>query len=291
MKILKYAINKGLKDGDIVIYKQPIVRLNPKETDKLLRHYEVLTLVKGELVDTYELDNIEILVEELEAYRATRYLDIAVTKEVLKWLALCNERIMELEVGTDRQIIDGIHKEVGEERLFHINIHPDSINNDSDLLLEKINRALESGSIKHESLCFEITENTLLKNPETVGKMLEQLRKSGCKIALDDFGKKMLNLTTLRILRPDFVKIDGDYVKRSLTSEFDRVVIKSLVELSRLVGAETIAEKVENVEIYYLMRALGVDYGQGWYFSKGYLLHEIVDSSIFIAETKLTKED
>jgi EAL domain-containing protein (putative c-di-GMP-specific phosphodiesterase class I) len=111
--------------------------------------------------------------------------------------------------------------------------------------------------------------------------MLEELRKRGCKIALDDFGKKMLNLTTLRILRPDFVKIDGDYVKRSLHNEFDRVVIKSLVELSRLVGAETIAEKVETIEIYYLMRALGVDYGQGWFLGKGFLLEEAVDFDIF----------
>jgi EAL domain-containing protein (putative c-di-GMP-specific phosphodiesterase class I) len=290
MKVLKYAINKALSDGDLVIYKQPIVRLSPKDTEPLVRHYEVLTLVKGELSTTYELDNIEVLVEELEAFGATRYLDIAVTKQVLRWLALCNERISELTQNEDSRSLERAMEEIGEERLFHINIHPDSINYDSDMLLEKINRALSSGNIKHENLCFEITENTLLKNPEAVGKMLEQLRLSGCKIALDDFGKKMLNLTTLRILRPDFVKIDGDYVKRSLTSEFDRVVIKSLVELSKLVGAETIAEKVETVDIYYLMRALGVDYGQGWYFSKGYLLEDAVASDIFRADSRIVKE-
>lgn len=291
MKVLKYAINKALCDGDLVIYKQPIVRLAPKDTDTLVRHYEVLTLVKGELSNTYELDNIEILVEELEAYNSTRYLDIGVTKEVLRWLTLCNERIQTLKDRDDSLPLQEAIEQIGEERLFHINIHPDSINHDSDLLLEKINKALALGNISHESLCFEITENTLLKNPEAVSKMLEQLRASGCKIALDDFGKKMLNLTTLRILRPDFVKIDGDYVKRSLTSEFDRVVIKSLVELSKLVGAETIAEKVETVEIYYLMRALGVDYGQGWYFSKGYLLEDVVDSDIFRAGSRLDRDE
>jgi EAL domain-containing protein (putative c-di-GMP-specific phosphodiesterase class I) len=267
MKILKYALNKGLDDGDIVVYKQPIVRLNPSNKSDIIRHYEILTVLKGELLDRYELNNIEVLIEELEHYNSTRFLDIAVTKRVLAWLSEYNNQQSSSEHN--------------ESILFHINIHPDSINNDSDLLLEKINKALADGNISHDSLCFEITENTLLKNPEKVGKMLEELRKRGCKIALDDFGKKMLNLTTLRVLRPDFVKIDGDYVKRSLHNEFDRVVIKSLVELSRLVGAETIAEKVETIEIYYLMRALGVDYGQGWFLGKGFLLEEAVDFDIF----------
>ena len=291
MKVLKYAIDKALTDGDLVIYKQPIVRLSPKDTDSLVRHYEVLTLVQGELSTTYELDNIEVLVAELEAFGATRHLDVAVTKQVLRWLTLCNERISALEKEANATSLNQAIEEIGVERLFHINIHPDSINFDSDVLLAKINKALSAGNIKHESLCFEITENTLLQNPEAVGKMLEQLRASGCKIALDDFGKKMLNLATLRILRPDFVKIDGDYVKRSLTSEFDRVVIKSLVELSKIVGAETIAEKIEDVDIYYLMRALGVDYGQGWYFSRGYLLEDAVSSDIFRADSRLIKEE
>lgn len=103
----------------------------------------------------------------------------------------------------------------------------------------------------------------------------------GCKVALDDFGKKMLNLSTLKVLRPDFVKIDGSYVLNCRDSKFDRAAIKAIVELSNIVGAETIAEHVETQTDYDNMKQLGVDYGQGWFFARPVELRSCIHDPVF----------
>lgn len=263
MSIIKYALQEALNQDDLILLKQPIVKLNGCTSDPITKHYEVLTHVSTRLKLDYGITSLEHLMGELEEYEGTGYLDALIFKHTVKWIA-------------ERQSVP-----ILSPPLYHINVHPDTINHNTYNLASKIQAAITTANIDYSQLCFEITENTFLKNVETVQIMIAELRSMGCKIALDDFGKKMLNLATLKILRPDFVKIDGSYILNAKDSEFDRIVIKSIVELSAVVGATTIAEHVETKEDYLIVKELGVDYGQGWYFSKPKPLRSKVADAVF----------
>lgn len=271
MTILRYALKQALVNGDLIYKKQPIVPLNREVIDSknIVQHYEVLTGVSTLLAADYRLESIDELINELELYRGTVYLDELTLRTTIKW------------ISRERELYPDINS------LYHVNIHPDTVNNnkgsvlDTMKILERISTALDSAYVRHDQICFEITENTLLKNPEMIADMIRGIREMGCTVALDDFGKKMLNLSTLKVLRPDYLKIDGMYVRGALDDAFDRQVIKSLVELSKIIGSKTIAEHVETKEECEIMRDLGVDYGQGWFFSKSVDLDESVSSDVF----------
>lgn len=263
MSIIRYALDNALTVEDLVILKQPIVRLHGCIEDPVVKHYEVLTRVNNRLQSQYNVPNLDILIQELELYEGTGYLDELIFKNVVEWMSI-------------RKRLD-----FSSNPLYNINVHPDTINYNTIDISKKIQRAIQYAGINYSQICFEITENTLLRNVDMVQSMMAELREMGCKVALDDFGRKMLNLSTLKILKPDYVKIDGSYVLNAKDSEFDRLAIKAIVSLSKVVGAETIAEHVETEVDYQTVKDLGVDYGQGWYFARPVSIKSKVSEDIF----------
>jgi EAL domain-containing protein (putative c-di-GMP-specific phosphodiesterase class I) len=266
MSILKYGLKRAVDTGHLLLQKQPIVRLNCSSDsitkDNIKHQYEVLTLIGDILKTEYSILNTEVLIKELQLYRGTGYYDELVLREIFKWLKENKER----------------------PGLFHVNIHPDTLNySDVITLVTRLERAFSDYDVPKSSICFELTEDTLLQEQIEVSDVVERLRSLGCKIALDDFGKSMLNLRILDVLRPDYVKIDGQYVQGSIVNKFDETAVKSIVALSQSIGAETIGEKIETVEQFRKMRELGVDYGQGWYFSKALDLRTVVSDDVWIS--------
>lgn len=269
MSITRYALKQATLNQDILLTKQPIVQLtSPSKTGIYRTHYEILTSLSPAIADFYTagtpgISPIESLIEELEHTQSTLYLDDAVSRELFKWLSS----------NKDNPIADG---------LYHINIHPDTLNYDMEKVLPRIKEAIDCGLVKPSQICFEITENCVLQYPEATASMLLSLRKLGCSIALDDFGKKMLSINVLGILRPDYIKIDGSFTQGASSStpsvaEFNKIAIRSIVNLARAVGACTVSEHIETQEDCELARAMGVDYGQGWYFSKPVSLDTAID--------------
>jgi len=86
----------------------------------------------------------------------------------------------------------------------------------------------------------------------------------GCRFALDDFGSGFGSFYYLKHLPFDFLKIDGEFVKGSLTSRTDQLVIEAVVRIARGLGKQTIAEFVSSPELEAFMREQGVDYAQGF---------------------------
>jgi len=87
-------------------------------------------------------------------------------------------------------------------------------------------------------------------------------------LAIDDFGVENSNFSRLLEIDLDFIKIDGLFIKNILVSERDAKVVKSIVGLAQNLGVETIAEYVENEEIFKVLEACGVDYVQGYHIGK-----------------------
>lgn len=116
---------------------------------------------------------------------------------------------------------------------------------------------------------FEVLENiTTYSSRNIVLDTLKSIKELGCKLAIDDFGVENSNFSRLLEIDLDFIKIDGLFIKNILLSEKDKKVVKAIVGLAETLGVETIAEFVENEEIFNVLEAFGVNYAQGYYIGK-----------------------
>ena len=115
-----------------------------------------------------------------------------------------------------------------------------------------------------EKLCFEISERTALSRLEDAKDFVDELRKIGCRFALDDFGRGTYSFRYLKELHVDFVKIDGSFVRNMLKDPMDLVMVRSINEIARLSNAATVAEYVETADILAKLVELGIDYAQGY---------------------------
>ncbi len=116
---------------------------------------------------------------------------------------------------------------------------------------------------------FEVLENiTTYSSGKVVLGTLNSIKELGCKLAIDDFGVENSNFSRLLEIDLDFIKIDGLFIKNILASEKDKKVVRSIVGLAETLGVETIAEFVENEEIFNVLETCGVNYAQGYHIGK-----------------------
>nr|WP_320014855.1 EAL domain-containing protein [uncultured Desulfobacter sp.] len=117
-------------------------------------------------------------------------------------------------------------------------------------------------------ITFEVTEGSMIKDPDLALQILSRLAEMGIKISIDDFGTGYSSLAYLKKLPAKELKIDKSFVIDMLESESDAVIVKSIIDLGHNLSMKVVAEGVENKEIAVKLKALGCDILQGFYFSK-----------------------
>ena len=115
---------------------------------------------------------------------------------------------------------------------------------------------------------IEITESTMSKNLEVIQKNLAMLRAFGIGISIDDFGTGFSSLSLLRDLPLSALKIDRSFVRDIGRDSGAETIVHAVVDMSRKLGFRTVAEGVETEEQVAMLRDVGVDQLQGYYFSK-----------------------
>ncbi len=129
-------------------------------------------------------------------------------------------------------------------------------------------QAILENKIEGSSLSVEITERTLIDNIGEVEGTLRKLRDLGVKVMLDDFGTGYASLAYLKEFPVDVVKIDRSFIAGIPDSEEDTVVVDAISGLTRGLKLELLAEGVENERQLNVLKSLGCEYGQGYYWSK-----------------------
>lgn len=132
-----------------------------------------------------------------------------------------------------------------------------------------LNERMAMYNIIPSRVTFEILENiTLIENNEKIIQQLNILREMGFKISIDDFGTENSNFSRLLEINLDFIKIDGLFIKNLKKDVRNKTITKAIVNLSKTLGVKTIAEFVEDAEIYNIIKECGIDYAQGYYIGK-----------------------
>ncbi|RNE91173.1 bifunctional diguanylate cyclase/phosphodiesterase [Marichromatium sp. AB31] len=119
-----------------------------------------------------------------------------------------------------------------------------------------------------DRLIFEITEQEGFSSPERIKAFIDQVKRLGARVAIDDFGSGYSNFETLIHLDIDFLKIDGSLIKNILTDPHAEVIVETIVDFARRLGIKTIAEFVSDEAIYRKIASLGIDFAQGYYIGK-----------------------
>ncbi|MEY4504032.1 MAG: hypothetical protein RL154_324 [Pseudomonadota bacterium] len=117
-------------------------------------------------------------------------------------------------------------------------------------------------------IVFELLESERIQNYEAVAKFIADVKELGAKIAIDDFGTGYSNFEHILNLNVDYIKIDGSLIRGIANNYRHRIIVETIVDFAKKINAKTIAEYVSDEEIYNVVKALGVDYSQGYYTGK-----------------------
>ena len=137
-----------------------------------------------------------------------------------------------------------------------------------DHLTHLIQKVLERSGIDPSSVKLEITESEMMKNPEAALKVLDEIKAQKIDTCLDDFGTGYSSLSHLQQLAIRFLKIDQSFVRRLGTEDDALAIVKTIITLAHQLGRQVIAEGVETAEHLVILRSLGCEYGQGYFFAK-----------------------
>jgi len=148
-----------------------------------------------------------------------------------------------------------------------------SINITSQDLLENylityLEEKCQEFRIQRSQIIIEVLESVSTINDMHSLHQLQRLKKLGYKIAIDDFGSEHSNFGRLLTLNVDFIKIDGSFIKNLHKDTNAQEIVKAITAFAHNVGSKVIAEYVHNEEVYKTIKALEIDFAQGYYISE-----------------------
>lgn len=156
-------------------------------------------------------------------------------------------------------------KSKGIDLKISINITPHNIQNRDFVrkMLQLMDTFKESFSVE-----LELTESDLMNELDSIKEILSDFKDKGIKIYIDDFGTGYSSLAYLKNLPIDCIKIDKSFIDEMLTDENDREIVNTTIKLGHALGKIIVAEGVENKETLDLLRKMGCNEIQGYYFAR-----------------------
>ncbi len=231
-------VTRAAEENRLELYFQPILPV-ARGRDAF---YELLVRLReadGQLVPPGEF------IPAAERYNVMPVIDRWVVRRALEFLA-------------------GWRSQTRRLPLLAVNLSGTSLNEQSfiDFVMAQVE---ESGLA--EALCFEITETAAVTNLSNVAFVMQELKRRGCRFSLDDFGTGLSSFSYLKTLPVDFVKIDGQFVRRVADDPVDRSMVEAICKVGHTLGIATVAECVEVQPVLDALGHIGVDYAQGFFLA------------------------
>jgi EAL domain-containing protein (putative c-di-GMP-specific phosphodiesterase class I) len=211
-------------------------------------------------------------IANLEKSELSHYEMLARFKEggsTQEWIVFAEDTGMaaEFDIAVCERAINFLtYKAANNRNRFAINLSGQSIQNEQ--FFKTLHAKLSLNKALASRIIFEITESSLITELDMVNHFIGILQNDGYEICLDDFGTGSGSFQYLQMLHVNYVKIDGVYTTKILKSERDQLLVKNISRLCRDLRITTIAERIENAEQVELMKKLGIQLGQGYYFGR-----------------------
>lgn len=238
---LEEIVRNSIKNKTFMVYYQPIVNTNNWQVTK----FEALCRFKdknGQILNTQEMITIT------EDLGLISDLDISVAQQAIadrKRLSKYFNRQVEVTINFSMNSEDSITK-----------------------TFNKIFKMLRPYARDWPYITIELTESGYFDSEELAEGILYALRKKGIKVAIDDFGTGYSSFSYLKDGNFDLLKIDREFVRDISKNTPNYHIVKTIVGLAHTLGVAVIAEGVENISEVTILKALDVDFIQGFLFSK-----------------------
>ena len=244
-----HVLRQALEQDHFVLYVQPIQAIQERDS---VAHYEVLIRLKS---DDGAIISPGNFLSSAERYGLMPQIDRWVIRNYFRWLSQHPAHMTTLG-------------------LCSINLSGASLID--PLFKAYVQNLFDEYKIPARHICFEITESMAILNLQNTLDFIHHFRSLGCHFSLDDFGSGFSSYGYLKNFPVDFIKIDGNFVRDLLEDQFDRAIVNSIHDVAAAMGIKTIAEFVENGQILAELKAMGVNYGQGYGIAKPRPLAELV---------------
>jgi PAS domain S-box-containing protein len=234
-------IKQALNNYKIISYFQPIVNNQTQQIEK----YESL---------------VRLVAEDGKVLSPFFFLDISKKGKYYS-------QITNMVLGNSFQALENTNVDISMN-LSILDIEQESTRNN-------IFEYLDKHKANTSRVVFELLEDEGVKYFDIIREFITKVKEYGVKIAIDDFGAGYSNFERLLDYQPDILKIDGCLIKNITCDDYSLSVVKTIVTFAQEQNIQTVAEFVEDEETFKLLRDLGVDYTQGYYFGKPQPLEDV----------------
>ncbi|RUL55513.1 putative bifunctional diguanylate cyclase/phosphodiesterase [Lysinibacillus antri] len=246
---LDTEIRKAIENRDFTLYYQPKVNIEQNK------------IVGLEALVRWKNDKLGFVSPgEFIPYAEESGLIIPISEIILE--KACEDLVLLRAVGYSKLTIA-------------INIS--SIHFQQTNFLESIQKILEKENTSAQNFEIEVTERTVMNSDEETIRKLVRLKQLGFKLAIDDFGTGYSSLSYLVRFPLDYLKIDSSFIQHIVTLDDKQAVVDAIIQMAHRLNMEVIAEGVESVQQLNLLRKMGCDYIQGYYYSRPVPMDELIE--------------
>lgn len=225
------TLTDALKDDHFMLFAQPILHIESNS----INNYEILLRLRGE---QNEIIPSRSFISDAERLNLMPKIDRWVITKTFEWMNRHLENTAQFAINLSGQTLD-------------ITFTP------------WLTQLIKKENIDASRLCFEINETVAVIDLKHTQALINSLSSQGCSFSLDNFGSGLSSFSYLKNLPVDTIKIDGQLVKEIEHNLIDRAMVKSINEISHIIGKKTIADYSPNDQTNTLLKAIGVDYIQG----------------------------
>lgn len=260
----------GVYSADINPYSQRRLVLMGElkkaiDNDSLALHYQpIISCATGEVTGTEAL--VRWNHEKLGFVPPDEFISIAEQTGVMRYLT--------------RWVIKRALKDHAERRrefgASTISINISAINLHEPDFEERILGALERFGIPPEELILEITETSVMKDPDYAIAAMNRLSKQKIKLAIDDFGTGYSSLTYIQKMPIYEIKIDRSFVQKMDKNKSDKVIVKATMTMAKELGYRVVAEGIETQSVLMCLKNMQCEYAQGYYIAKPTAIDQLI---------------
>ena len=226
-------LRDALKNNEFELYCQPIVALAAKESPPMgevlvrMREEERALLPPGEFLPAFEHYGMMPQLDRWVVFHAVQRLGRG-------------SRIPRFSVNISSQTLQDTE------------------------FLPYVDAALQKYSVPPANLLFEIDEADVLGRLEPAVRFANAAKALGCAVLIDGFGRRSVSFNPLKVLRVDFVKVDGAIVRKLLASDLARTKMNAILRVAEALRIGVIAENVEDDKTFSALKSLNVSHAQGF---------------------------
>lgn len=250
-------------------------------TEKDVKEFHLIDGMKSEITTALVEDRVEIFLQPIYDIKTGKYSAAEVLVRIRKqngeylmpsaFIPVAEANGMIIELG--KRVVDKTCSFLADGKAVALGLETVEINLsilqcEQPDLLEDVLAVIARHGIEPNYLCMEVTETASIRSKKLILGNMESFKNIGIRFALDDFGSGQSNFTYLADMPFDILKLDMNLIKSYQVSERARHVIQAVERMAHEMGLSVVAEGVETKEEFDSMRKCGVDFIQGFYFSK-----------------------